>query len=71
MRCADKLFALHLRRDDVVPALVIVEMARNSADWPEAVATAARPPSNAAIRFLNTSCRDRQVYKESSEVEKK
>ena len=53
------------------PALVIVEMARNLADWPEAVVTAARPPSNAAIRFLNTSCRDRQVYKESSEVEKK
>jgi hypothetical protein len=37
------------------PVPAIAEIAMNCADWPDAAATAARPPSRAAIRFSNTS----------------
>lgn len=37
------------------PESAMVEMARNCADWPDAVATAAAPPSSAVIRFSKTS----------------
>lgn len=37
------------------PEPASAEIARNWADWPEDVATAAAPPSSAATRFSNTS----------------
>ena len=37
------------------PASAMVEMARNCAAWPDAVASAMTPPSSAATRFSKTS----------------
>jgi len=37
------------------PTLASAVMAMNCADWPDEAATAALPPSNAAIRFSKTS----------------
>ena len=39
------------------PAFAIAVMAMNCEDWPLDAATAAAPPSRAAIRFSKTSCR--------------
>ena len=38
------------------PADAIVEIAMNCAAWPLATASAAAPPSSAAMRFSKTSC---------------
>ena len=38
------------------PSLAIAAIAINCADWPLAAATAAIPPSSAAMRCSNTSC---------------
>lgn len=38
----------------LLPALAIAEIAMNCADWPLEAATAATPPSSAAIRASNT-----------------
>ena len=37
------------------PAWAMLAMARNWAAWPDAVASAATPPSSAATRFSKTS----------------
>jgi hypothetical protein len=50
------------------PALAIVAIATNCADWPDAVATAAAPPSRDAMRFSNTSWRWPQCGSNSTEA---
>jgi hypothetical protein len=45
------------------PALAIAEIAMNWADWPLAAATAAAPPSRAAILFSKTSYKFRRPIK--------